>query len=252
MDHFEDHFSQKARDYARYRPGYPVELFAYLASLAPHHRLAWDCGTGSGQAAVALVDYFDGVIATDPSADLLAQAAHHPRIEYRLERAEEPSLEAGSVGLATAALAVHWFDLDRFYDQVRRVLSPGGTLAVWCYHFPVITPAVDRIVERYYHEVVSRYWPERFSYLEEHYRTLPFPFDEISPPRFEMQAEWDLAQFMGYVDSWSATRRFEAARGYHPLKEVWAELAEAWGEPTRRAKVRWEVYMRVGKMTDPS
>ncbi len=114
MRNFEDHLSQQAHDYARHRPHYPRELFTYLATIAPSHRLAWDCGTGNGQAARALAEHFNRVVATDASSDQLAQAIRHGRIEYRIERAEDVSLEASSVDLVTVAIAVHWFDLAPF------------------------------------------------------------------------------------------------------------------------------------------
>ena len=65
---FKDHFSDRSNDYARYRPVYPVALFAYLASITPEHMRAWDCATGTGQAALMLADYYSEVIATDASA----------------------------------------------------------------------------------------------------------------------------------------------------------------------------------------
>ena len=56
---FEDHFSKHSEQYAQHRPHYPDEIYAYLASIAPGHSLAWDCGTGNGQAAIGLAKYFD-------------------------------------------------------------------------------------------------------------------------------------------------------------------------------------------------
>src|SRR5512142_92857 len=161
MTNFEDHFSSYARDYARYRPQYPPELFAYLASISPGRHLAWDCGTGNGQAAWELAKHFDRVYATDASADQIAQALPHERIEYRVERAENVSLADASVDLVTVAIAVHWFDLELFYQVVRRVARPGGLLAVWMYHVPVIDPAIDPILEHYYTDILTGYWPER-------------------------------------------------------------------------------------------
>ncbi len=143
MKGFGDFFSEQARVYARFRPQYPGELFAYLASAAPGRELAWDCGTGNGQAAQDLARHFRRVIATDASADQIAQAAQHERIEYQVARAEDVSLDDHSVDLITAAMAVHWFDLDSFYAVVRRAAKRDGVLAVWMYHLPVIDPAID-------------------------------------------------------------------------------------------------------------
>jgi methylase of polypeptide subunit release factors len=71
---FKDHFSRHAADYAKFRPRYPNELFAYLASISPSHERAWDCATGNGQAAGALAAKFHSVIATDGSAKQIENA----------------------------------------------------------------------------------------------------------------------------------------------------------------------------------
>lgn len=245
---FEDHFSKWAEDYARNRPRYPDELFSYLASISPGRKLAWDCGTGNGQAAIKLVDHFERVIATDASSDQLARAIQHERIEYRIEPAEEVTLSAGSIDLITVAIAVHWFDLDRFYQQVRRVLKPEGILAVWSYHLPVIQPGIDNILNRFYTSVLSGYWPERFHYVDERYQTLPFPFDELLSPPYEMIAEWDMGQMVGFINTWSATRRYQEKNGFHPLKFVWDDLLKAWGDPEHKWTIHWPIYLRVARI----
>lgn len=249
MKSFEDHFSAQSEEYARYRPRYPDELFAYLASLAPGRRLAWDCGTGSGQAAVDLARRFDRVVATDASPDQIAHAATHARIEYRVEPAEEAGLEPGSVDLVTVANAAHWFDLPKFYQVVRRVAAVDGILAVWMYHLPVIDPAIDRILFRYYKEVLGDYWPERIHYLDERYRTLPFPFIELDPPQFEARAEWDLHQLTGFLESWSAAQRYRAEHKHNATRVVWPELLESWGDAQRRRPIQWPLYLRVGRVS---
>jgi SAM-dependent methyltransferase len=131
---FEDHFSRLAQQYARYRPRYPAALFEYLASAAPGRALAWDCGAGNGQAAVSLAGRFRHVTATDASWDQIRRAQPHPRVDYRVEQAESPSLPSRSCDLITVAVAVHWFAFGPFYRSVARVLKPGGLLAVWTYH----------------------------------------------------------------------------------------------------------------------
>lgn len=246
---FEDHFSKQAREYAQYRPHYPRELFDYLASISPSHQLAWDCGTGNGQAAQELVRYFNRVVATDASADQLAQAVPHDRIDYRVERAEEVSLENNSVDLVTVAVAVHWFDLEPFYETVRRVAVPNGILAAWTYHLPMIEPAIDRVLAHYYREVLDGYWPERIRYLDQRYQTLPFPFEELNPPDFEMQVEWDLEHIVGFLESWSATKRYRTERGQDPVGIIWSELAKTWGELSQQRIIRWPIYLRVGRIT---
>lgn len=245
---FEDHFSQFAGRYALFRPGYPKSLFEYLSSQTSGHTLAWDCATGNGQAARDLAAYYDRVVATDASEAQIKQAEPHEGIEYRVEPAEQTSLETASVDLVTVAVAVHWFDFDRFYNEVRRVLKPDGVIAVWTYYRPQIDPSLDALIARLDEEILGPYWPERIRYVHQRYQTLPFPFEPLNPPPFAVQAEWDLDQLLGFFNSWSGVMRFEEARGYHPLRELWDDLLIAWGPADRVRTITWPLEMRVGRV----
>ena len=242
-----DHFSAVAGDYARYRPGYPTALFEYLASLPAGRRLAWDCATGSGQAAVGLAPFFDQVVATDLSAAQIAHAAPHPRITYRVATAEAPGLAAGSVDLVTVAQALHWLDGNRFFAEVSRVLAPGGAVAVWCYNLLAVEPRINAVVGRYYAQVVGPFWPPERRLLEAGYRTIPFPFAEVEPRHFAMEMEWRLAELMGYLGTWSATERYRQVRGEDPRDRIAGDLAAAWGDPETARTVRWPLNLRVGR-----
>ena len=242
---FLDLFSQQAAMYAEFRPEYPAELFAWLASLAPGRRIAWDCATGSGQAALGLSLEFERVVASDASARQLAHARSAPNVDYFQGAAEAIPLADGSLDLATAAQAAHWFNLERFYAEACRVLRPGGVLALWCYPLMRITPEIDRVVYTLYEQVCGPYWDERRKLVENCYTDLPFPFVALDPPGFEMHARWRLRDLVGYLASWSAAQAFERAHGYSPLREVEAELPAAWGDAQQVRPVRWPVCLRV-------
>ena len=242
---FKDHFSRQAADYAKFRPRYPQELFRYLATVAPGNALAWDCATGNGQAAVALADQFKRVIATDASGKQVANAEAHARVEYRVAPAEESGIEPNTVDLITVAQALHWFDLERFYSEARRVLMPRGVVAAWAYKLAQVTSPIDAVVNHYYSDVVGAYWPaERV--LVEKFEELAFPFPEITAPPFEMVAEWNVEHLIGYLRTWSATQRFMAAERRDPLEEIEEELRSTWGEASRR--VVWPLAIRVGRL----
>lgn len=245
---FEDHFSKQAATYAQFRPHYPAELFTYLAGQTAGHKLAWDCATGSGQAAQGLANYYDEVYATDASAEQISRAVSHERIVYRVEPAEETGLVSRSVDLVTVAVAVHWFDFDRFYAEVRRVLKPGGLIAVWTYSLPQIDPTIDRLLADLDDRILSGYWPERIIYLKQKYRTLPFPFEELAPPEFSIDVDWALDQLLGFINSWSGVRRFEEHRGFHPLKTIWEDFLSAWGREDKIRSIRWQLYLRAGRV----
>jgi SAM-dependent methyltransferase len=246
---FKDHFSKQAADYAEFRPRYPHEMFEYLGSLAPSRKLAWDCGTGNGQAAIGLASVFDRVIATDASEKQISNAQPHRHIEYHVVPAENSGIKSSTVDLLMVAQALHWFDLDRFYLEARRVLKPNGALAASAYLFAQIEPAIDAVVNRYYSEVVGPFWaPERR--LVENFAEIPFPFHKIDPPKFEMAAQWNLDHLLGYLGTWSATQRFIAAKGSNPLEQIIDELLDAWGKPQQVRSVIWPLILRVGVIND--
>jgi SAM-dependent methyltransferase len=242
---FKDHFSKQAADYAKFRPRYPQELFDYLGRIAPSRQLAWDCGTGSGQAAVGLASVFDRVIATDASEKQIANAQPHERVKYRVAPAENSGIGSGTLDLILVAQALHWFDLDRFYAEARRVSKPDGVFAASAYNLLHIEPAVDEVVNRYYYEVVGPFWPPERRLVEQ-FDGLPFPFQEIDPPKFEMIAQWNLDHLLGYLRTWSSTQRFIAARGTDPLQEISHQLRNAWGPAEQIRKTAWPLILRLG------
>ena len=245
---FKDHFSKHAADYARCRPDYPAELYEFLGQAVRQRELAWDCGTGSGQAARGLAAHFIRVIATDPSAEQIRNAGSHEKISYVVAPAEQSEIPSQTVDLVTVAQAAHWFDLERFFLETRRVLRPGGSVALWCYGLSRINPEIDRVVQHYYTNIVGPYWPPERRYIDEKYQSIPFPFAEHPTPEFHMKAEWGLDEFMGYLHTWSATKRFQEINDQDPLSIVHRLLVKTWGDPATRHTVRWPLYLRLGKV----
>lgn len=243
---FKDHFSGQAQRYAESRPHYSPQIFDFVASLPPRRALAWDCATGNGQAALGLVERFDRVIATDASWQQLSHAPAHPRIEYRQALAERSGLKDGSIDLVAASAAVHWFDFDRFYAEVERVLAPGGAIAVWTYDLMQVSPELDPLIRRLAREIVAQYWPPERRWVDEEYRTLPFPFAEVEVPPLWIEERWDFSRFLGYLGTWSATVRYFQANGHDAADLIRRELEEAWGDPLAARILRWPIVMRAG------
>ena len=243
---FKDHFSRHAADYAKFRPRYPNELFAYLASISPSGKHAWDCATGNGQAAIALAAQFDGVIATDASAKQIENAPANQRVHYCVAAAEESGLESDSIDLITVAQGLHWFDLSKFWDEAKRVLKPQGVLAFWSYNAVSVAPEIDRITDRFYRETVGPFWPPERAIVEAGYRTIDFPFHEIEPPLFRMETRWTLDQLLEYLRTWSATQKFIAANDFDPVHQLESELAEIWPPHDPPRTFVWPLSLRVG------
>jgi SAM-dependent methyltransferase len=241
-------FTTVAREYADFRPGYPPALFEWLARASPARDAAWDVGCGSGQASVALAEHFRIVHATDVAAEQITAARPHPRIRYAVAPAESSGLPDASVDRVTVAQALHWFDVEAFYAEARRVARPGALLVVWNYPRPEFDdPALDAVFLDFYSNVVGPYWPAGRKHVEENYATLPFPQPEIPHPRFAIELDWSRAQVIGYVSSWSATARYRAARGADPVPLLSRALDAAWPNDTP-ARLRMPLGMRVAKI----
>lgn len=242
-------FGAVAREYANFRPGYPPELFAWLARVSPSHEAVWDCGCGSGQASVALAEHFSVVHATDVVPEQIAAAKAHPRVRYSVAPAEHSGLPDGSMDLVTVAQALHWFDVSAFYAEAARVGRRGALLAVWNYPRPQFGDVeLDRRFFTFYSDVVGPYWPPERRHIESGYRTLPFPFEEIPAPEFGTELSWNLEQVAGYVSSWSATARYRKALGKDPVPLLRASLGEVWPARDSSVAIRMPIGLRVGKL----
>jgi SAM-dependent methyltransferase len=243
---FPDHFSAVAASYARYRPTYPAELFDWIAELAPARTAAWDCACGSGQATLPLADRFQSVIGTDASAEQLALAPAHPRITWRVAAAEVSGLPDTSVDAITVAQALHWFDLERFWVEIRRVARPGGAVVAWSYGIAFLEdPEISGILRHFHDEVVGPYWPIERGHVDVRYQTIAFPLVRVAPPDLDLTASWTLDRMMGYLRTWSAVRRYIQANGTDPVTPLSATLGPIWGGHERA--VTWPLTILAGR-----
>jgi SAM-dependent methyltransferase len=246
---FQDHFSTQASGYAKARPTYPPLLFAELARLTPGRALAWDAGAGNGQAAVALAELFEQVVATEPSAAQLAEATAHPRVRYHQAAETAPMLADGSVDLLTAAQAAHWFDRPAYYAEVRRVARPGAVVALWCYTHCAVTPEIDAALYHFYDAVVGPYWPPELVHCVNGYRDFDFPFLELPFPAARMELEWGFEGLIGYIATWSAVARYRKEEGRDPIPLLRSVLLPLWGDPSLGRRVVWPLAGRIGRVS---
>ncbi len=244
------HFQDGGFAYASFRPSYPPELAAYLAQLSPEPRQrALDVGCGNGQLSALLAAHFERVDASDVSADQLANAAKRDNLHYQQGSAEHLDFEAGVMDLITVAQAAHWFDLPRFYDEVRRVAAPGAILALISYSVLSIEAPLSERFDRFYGQELAGFWPPERRHVERGYADLPFPFEELEPPALEIERHWDCAHFLGYVETWSAVK---AARrkGQGAVIDAFCQDAQAlWPEAGARSlKIVWPIRMRLARL----
>jgi len=244
---FHDHFSVVANRYADFRPHYPPALFDYLTTLVPRDARVWDCAAGNGQASHDLAARFSHVVATDASKEQIASATPRANIEFRVAPADRSGLRDASMDLITVAQALHWFDMN-FFAEADRVLKAGSVLAVWAYGINTVEgDAVNRLVQDFYANKVGSYWPPERKLVEDEYRTIRFPFTEITPPAFRMEARWTLPQLLGYFSTWSATNRYIKTTGRNPIEPLAEELSKIWGAPEAPRLVVWPLTVRVSR-----
>lgn len=248
---FKDRFSNHAPKYRLYRPAYPDRLFSHLASLAPSRETAWDCATGNGQSAARLSETFKQVYATDASSDQITHAIRKPNILYSVSPAHATALHDKSVDLITVAQAIHWFDNEPFYREVRRVLKTEGIIAAWAYHLPEICPGIDRVIGHLYYDILGRFWEKEISHIRSKYTRLFFPFEELRSPVFTMKTSWSLAQLTGHLQTWSAVETYREKNGDDPLDLVAPDLLSAWGRPSEPRDVAWQIFLKTGRQRSP-
>lgn len=247
-DTFKDHFSTRSADYATYRPTYPASFVATLANLATAHDAALDCGCGNGQLTTMLADHFAQVIGTDASAAQVEQAIPHARVTYRVAPAEASQQPDSSIDLLTVAQAVHWFDLPAFYAEAKRIIKPGGAIAISSYGICTLDGPAGKVFSRFYAETLATFWPPERKLVEGGYRDLPFPFTEITVPATTMTENWTLQQVLGYADTWSAVRNMEKAQGRAGFEEFVAQMSHAWGAPEQTQRISWPIHVRAGRL----
>ena len=239
-----DLFSSHAEDYSRYRPQYPGELFHFLQKHITFKERAWDCATGNGQVAGELANIFKQVYATDISLNQLSHAVQKPNIHYTKQSAERTSFPNDHFDLVTVGQAVHWFNFEKFYNEVKRVLKKDAVIAIFGYSLFRSTPETDEVIDHLYDNLLGPYWPPERRYLEEKYQTIPFPFEEITAPELQINRQWSFERLIGYLNTWSAVKSYEREKGQNPVDIIKNELFDSFGEV---GPMNFPVLLRVGR-----
>jgi ubiquinone/menaquinone biosynthesis C-methylase UbiE len=241
-----DNFSSNSNNYAKFRPNYPKELFEWINSIVREKNCAWDCGTGTGQIAIELARNFKEIKATDISESQLREAPKHSRIEYSQQPAEKTNFPNEQFDLIIIGQAIHWFDFDEFYKETNRTLKPNGIIIATGYNRPLITPEIDKVITRLYTDILGEFWDKERKYIDENYKTIPFPYHEMEAPALVNMYGWTIDHLKGYLQTWSAVKHFTKAKAYDPVESISEELKRAWGEQIMR-EIKFPVLLRAGK-----
>lgn len=239
-----DHFSTGSEKYARFRPTYPPKLYTFLLKFCNNRNRAWDCATGNGQVAGELAKHFLQVQGTDISINQLANAVQRSNLQYSKQPAEKTTFPKAYFDLVTVGQAVHWFEFDRFFTEVKRVLKKDAVIAIFGYALFESNPETDDIIRFFYNEIIGPYWQPERRYLEEKYRTIPFPFSEVEVPELFIKQQWTIERLLGYLKTWSAVKSYEEDKGRNPVDMIRKELQQSFGE---LGPVNFPILLRVGK-----
>jgi SAM-dependent methyltransferase len=243
-------FKHQSAHYLAFRPTYPPELFAWLATCAQGTNCAWDCATGSGQAAVGLAKHFQDVVATDLQQNQINHALSHSKVRYVCAPAEDSSLEQKSIDLITVACAIHWFNIESFYAHVKNVLKPNGVIAVWTYEWPWTgVESIDHVLKKLKDEILKSYWPAESTLYLEKYKNLEFPFSEIEAPSFHSTFGSSASELLGFLSTWSPVQRYRTALGDDPIDLVAKQIQNLWIKENVKGPFKLPLYMRVGRLT---
>lgn len=245
MKQAKDRFSNHAKQYATFRPVYPKALYDFIFSQVKKFDTVWDCGTGNGQVARDLAVKFKKVLATDISDKQLANAYQTENIFYSIA-GEETTFPDRQFDLITVAQAIHWFDINKFYKEVNRVANKDALLAVWGYSLLSVTPEIDAVLKHFYTKVVGPYWDKERKLIDDHYKSIPFPFNEIQSPEFKFSFDWEIEEFRGYISTWSSVQKYIHANQINPVEKFMKEIKPLW--KNEQQSVNFPLFLRVAKI----
>lgn len=242
-----DNFSTQSDRYAKYRPTYPSDFFEYLNSILPNKHNAWDCGTGNGQVAYELSKTFANVFATDISQSQIDNALQADNISYSVQPAEQTNFGNMQFDLIVVAQAIHWFDFEKFYTEVKRTAKENVLICVVGYSRVEISEQIDDIITDFYTNVIGSYWDKERKYIDQNYTTIPFPFTEIPTPSFVNKMNWTLKHLIGYLNTWSAVKHFIKRNGYNPIDKLQSQIEKYWHKDDVK-EVTFPLLLRIGEI----
>ncbi|XP_074655133.1 putative methyltransferase DDB_G0268948 [Tubulanus polymorphus] len=254
--------------YVKARFTYPQDLkeaileFLTESNLSPPYGQLVDVGCGSGQSTPLFADQFKTLIGVDYSEAQIAEAQKRNELQnvtYLVQDAYSLPIEDSSTDLVTCAASIHWFDLPRFYEEVRRILKPGGVLAAWSYRYPDVEyeghpEASERASDVYKRvftkELVEGGWRARVATTcDRLYVDMPACFPG-SEKRFScsLNSKRTLEEHMLLFSTFSSYQKLhEAHPNWDYLGELKQRFLDALGNPdtggSTRLTMRYPIFM---------
>ena len=229
-----------ATAYSKFRPIYPKVLLeiisSYISRNGGEKDMAVDVGCGSGQSTFYLLDCFKQCIGVDISKAQIDEAQKKceeigtKNVHFLEGSATELPVESYSADVVTIAQAWHWIpDVDKFYSECKRVLKPGGCLAVYGYgNVRVKNDSCNYLVRDFYLNTLQDCWQKERHHIDNEYAEVVLPFSSTEQHDTEMSKTFSLGDFIGYVSSWSAYQQYcKLNPGNKVLEDLQQQLAEA-------------------------
>ena len=205
-----------------------------------------DCGTGNGQAAAVLSDYFERVDAIDISEKQILNAVKKPNIFYQISSVDKTVFDDNNFDLITCATAIHWFSFDQFFKEVTRVAKNEAVFACWGYDLiRTDNDEINKLIRDFYGTTVKQYWDAERSHVDHLYKTIPFPFREIPNPGFSTVLTWNIDTLDGYLNTWSAVQHYIRTNHTNPVNDLIKAIREKTGSSIK-IKATFPVFMRIG------
>lgn len=248
---FKDHFSGHAKSYAKHRPTYPNEMYDLIYQQVEHFSLALDCGTGNGQVAVELAKKFNKVIATDASANQIANAIAHPKVEYRVRSSEKSELPDNSIDLLTVGQAIHWFDFALFFKEAERIIKPNGIFACWTYKYLTINDELEPVLQQFF-KLIDEYWPPERDHVMAEYKTIPFPnhFQPLDFPFLYIERPMTADEALNYLRTWSSVKNYKLQHNNEdPIKLVQEDFYSKWGDISKQKVIKHPLITKIFRIT---
>ena len=244
-----DNFSRQSKIYKKYRPTYPKKLYEDILEQVDVRHLCWDCGTGNGQAAIVLANYFKKVYATDLSVRQIENATKKTNVFYSVERAEKTNFKENQFDLITVGQALHWFDFKAFNTEVKRVSKHRAILSTWGYGLLRIDKPINTLIEEFYYDIIGSYWDVERRHIDNAYASIPLDFKEIeTPTNREITIRWNLLQLKGYLNSWSSVQHYKNKNnGEDPVDILIEKIACHWDNRLIK-KIRFPIFNRMGRI----
>ena len=114
--------------------------------------------------------------------------------------------------------------------------------------FRCVNPAVTEKVDDFYNTVTDPYWEPERKIVQNLYKDVYFGFEELPVTKsFKMQMHWNIDQMEGYINTWSAIKKFIKANNFNPVPELIQTIRSVWGSQ-EELEFKFPLALRVGRV----